>query len=82
MIEVFNEPFYVKYKKKHEEMKAELDEWLKNNDAKESDKLKAEYYRLKYNELWMSDRIRISKLYEEIGDLRKQVEKDSDVKNV
>ena len=69
-----NEPFYVKYKEKHEELNAEFKEWCKNNDAKESDKLKAEYYRRRYEVLWMSDRMRISELYETIRDLRKQVE--------
>jgi len=76
------EPFYVKYKEKHEEMEAEFDEWRKNNDARESDKLKAEYYRLRYELLWMSDRMRISELYETIRELRKQLEESVDVEDV
>ena len=73
MIESFDEPFYVKYEKKHEELRAEFDEWCKNNDAKESDELKATYYRLRYEVLWLSNRMRISELYEDIRNLRKQV---------
>ena len=79
MIEHFDEPFYVKYEKRYIELRTEFDEWCKNNDAKESDELKAEYYRLRYEVLWISNRMRMSKLYEEIRDLRAQVKEATDV---